>query len=447
MTQFFVEFQDSSSGIRARQAYKSLCADPLLSGIELVIDHPEMVRIFESGIRKSRKRKRAANEDSDSDSRKKAISWPLAGNHSRATDDENVDMHQATANSSEGMVVSSFLQDHAKSSAPSTPETFDCSQTIDASFTLNSILLLTLPGHSQTFSYDLATLDADDSYSSGPLIRLLQVTKSERDKWMIVACHLRRKGREQQAIQVLQSMINGDVHVRFSCKLADGPNTVMTDEGYGSKDLKPAYLMLASCETYLSRKKDSPSAKEHAEQAIKWMQKVYGSGPSEPLGPSISLPEIDTNSSDAHKKIELSAVVPSDMKDVTSERSHDDLVSNHSITTASSRRDDRAEINRLLAREEDLKDRLTTMGNARRALEDERTNSKRIMEELERALKVAKAGENGALEQVRREVGARRKVERDLKAVLENMNMNISGGRAKGCIFGGVLEEVSPRSR
>lgn len=71
-------------------------------------------------------------------------------------------------------------------------------------------LVLDLCG--EAISLDLDALDEDP----GGLIRILEASECERDKWMIVAGAYRRKGEVDQAIAVVQKMIEGASRVPLS---------------------------------------------------------------------------------------------------------------------------------------------------------------------------------------------------------------------------------------
>jgi hypothetical protein len=71
------------------------------------------------------------------------------------------------------------------------------------SFTLDTGLVMTLCG--ELISYNLESLEDDPK----AIINLLKITSSERDKWMVVACHYRRKGKFEAAILVVTSMVEG----------------------------------------------------------------------------------------------------------------------------------------------------------------------------------------------------------------------------------------------
>jgi hypothetical protein len=76
-----------------------------------------------------------------------------------------------------------------------------------SSFTLNTRLVMTLCD--EPISYDLETLEDDPT----AIMDLLKATSSERDKWMVVGCHYRRKGNFKAAILVVRTMVQGNVFI------------------------------------------------------------------------------------------------------------------------------------------------------------------------------------------------------------------------------------------
>lgn len=71
------------------------------------------------------------------------------------------------------------------------------------SFTLKSQLVMSLCD--VLISYDLNELEDDPKV----IIDLLKATDSERDKWIMVGCHYRRKGNTGAALAVITTMIEG----------------------------------------------------------------------------------------------------------------------------------------------------------------------------------------------------------------------------------------------
>ena len=82
------------------------------------------------------------------------------------------------------------------------------------SFTLETRLIMKLCG--EYISYDLDSLENNPAV----IIKLLQASASERDKWMTVACHYRRNDNLGAAIEVVTSMLDGkhnhSIAIRFT---------------------------------------------------------------------------------------------------------------------------------------------------------------------------------------------------------------------------------------
>ncbi|KAI0029658.1 hypothetical protein K488DRAFT_88514 [Vararia minispora EC-137] len=109
--------------------------------------------------------------------------------------------------------------------------------------------------------YDLSTLEDDPA----TIIRLLKMSASDRDNWMIIASSYRRAGKLHAAILVVSKMLD-----------------VMKVNGILEEDLRPAFLMLASCYTELRRRtvafhgKETDESRVQHERARSWLQKVHG---------------------------------------------------------------------------------------------------------------------------------------------------------------------------
>ena len=59
----------------------------------------------------------------------------------------------------------------------------------------------------ELINYDLETLEDDPK----AIIDLLKATASERDKWIMVGCHYRRKGNFKAAMSVVRTMVEGNI--------------------------------------------------------------------------------------------------------------------------------------------------------------------------------------------------------------------------------------------
>ncbi|KAJ3887697.1 hypothetical protein GG344DRAFT_9836, partial [Lentinula edodes] len=84
----------------------------------------------------------------------------------------------------------------------------------------------------ELFSYNLSNLQSDPR----KIIELLQSTGSECGNWMTVGACYRRQGNPHAAIAVIQSVVE-----------------VMARYGVSENEIKPAFLMLAGCESDLSK--------------------------------------------------------------------------------------------------------------------------------------------------------------------------------------------------
>ncbi|KAJ3933998.1 MAG: hypothetical protein NXY57DRAFT_996249 [Lentinula lateritia] len=109
----------------------------------------------------------------------------------------------------------------------------------------------------ELFSYNLSNLQSDPR----EIIELLKSTGSERGNWMTVGACYRRQCNPHAAIAVIQSMVE-----------------VMARYGVSENELKPAFLLLAGCESDLSKltRNEGRIILEHQQKSQRWLQKVYG---------------------------------------------------------------------------------------------------------------------------------------------------------------------------
>ncbi|KAF8893985.1 hypothetical protein BD779DRAFT_1669495 [Infundibulicybe gibba] len=126
------------------------------------------------------------------------------------------------------------------------------------SFSFEHRIQLSVGG--QILTFDLDTLDRDPSV----IISLLKTAASERATWMIVAAHYRRRGYPHPAIRVVDAMM-----------------LELTRRGVSPDEQKPAYILLAGCESDLAKagKLENAHPSEvasHYSKAQMWLQKVYG---------------------------------------------------------------------------------------------------------------------------------------------------------------------------
>ncbi|KIY50137.1 hypothetical protein FISHEDRAFT_7815, partial [Fistulina hepatica ATCC 64428] len=124
-------------------------------------------------------------------------------------------------------------------------------------FTLDTCISVLICG--QPITLDLKTIDVKPE----TIIELLKCAECERGNWMVAGAYYRRAGNATAAITIMQSMIE-----------------FMAERGFKDGDLKPAFLMLAGCETELGKmlraKNAMVESAQHYKNAESWLQKVYG---------------------------------------------------------------------------------------------------------------------------------------------------------------------------
>ncbi|TFY70989.1 hypothetical protein EVG20_g2018 [Dentipellis fragilis] len=269
---------------------------------------------------------------------------------------------------------------------------------------LQSTLVLSLCGES--ISYDLNTLDDNPE----AIINLLTTTGSDRGKWMIVGAFYRRKGKVAAAAAVISAMINGIVLPQTSWRIPgtdQTPPIVMKSHGMADKDMSPAFLMLATCETELGRQARSRGGEEtiestaHLEQARFWLQNVYGSGTS---GQRLEAAVLRSSQGKGGTR---NGPLPGSGAQLAEQRILRDLQQN-----------DASELLALRVDKRRLEDQYSHERVQRRKLEAS-------VQDLKKELMKSRQLESSALEQVRAEVEARRgaeeraKKERDMRLRLE----------------------------
>jgi hypothetical protein len=218
----------------------------------------------------------------------------------------------------------------------------------------------------------------------------------------------------------------------------------MADNGVPEADLKPAYLMLSSCETELARraKKRSNSrlSEEHNSKSKRWLQKVYGaSTPSSSVSPvAISTNALGLDFAEKAPTVSAqprSGSVAGKTKTTPNRPRHGLLAeARRSASADSLLAQPNAPHIQILQREIDLlRDHQSTQSNVlsdirsgKRKLESdlasERSARKKLqmsLEDVERDLKMAKKMEGFALQQVKKEVDSRRKAEARVEAEKE----------------------------
>lgn len=202
----------------------------------------------------------------------------------------------------------------------------------------------------------------------------------------------------------------------------------MGKHGVLDKDLKPAFLMLSNCETELSRRAKGPTgedtaiSRDHSQKSYSWLQRVYGNG----QGKQQTAPtEISSTSSRPQvQNLTPSTATPADDKmDISHESSTPMIISKtlSDIPTQSAhQRTLEREIASLRDRLKGVTSQLAAVRSAKRKLEDDYDSERiygrkveRKLDDVECKLDVSKKMESFALDQVRREVDARRRAEDD----------------------------------
>ncbi|CAL1707897.1 unnamed protein product [Somion occarium] len=261
--------------------------------------------------------------------------------------------------------------------------------------TLSPSIILSYEGGS--FTCDLDALSEDPEGVIG-VLRQTAANALERDKWMIVAGHYRGKGNILAALAVITVMIE-----------------VMTSPvvGIPERELKPAFLMLSSCHTDLAKRAriasgpEDDGRREHLRKAQECLQKVYGKNVPSSDDKPLAAPQ-------ASRGYLINA---------------GNLQSNDPFATV---QDDRTPtksggrtINDLERENQSLRDRHRNLGKslsqanvakrkAENDLDDERhlrRKAERDLAGVQQELSSARRSERFALEQCRREVENRRKAE------------------------------------
>ncbi|KAF8161211.1 hypothetical protein B0H34DRAFT_857690 [Crassisporium funariophilum] len=226
----------------------------------------------------------------------------------------------------------------------------------------------------EVITYDLNGLESDPRV----IIELLKATKSERANWMIVAAFYRRQGQPKNGLSVIQ------------CMIEEMETMGIAEDGY-----RPAFLLAAGCETDLAKLAKSglePDSviSQHYDLARNWLDKVYG--------------KVGINkrkrSGDVDQKATPSSVLGKETG--TLER----------------------EVQSLRDRHNHQEKQLSQLRSMARKLEDSYKYERDLrhkyqgqLEELEQKCHAARKMENYALEQIKREVAARRKAEETEKAL------------------------------
>lgn len=264
----------------------------------------------------------------------------------------------------------------------------------------------------QFITYDLKAEDSDHRV----VIELLKASKSERTAYLTAAAFYRRSGNPQSAKAVLISMLEGDpCNVYLCLALSIHQKLEFAARGVEADQLKPALLYLSGCEFELARlakaeNKDFSIISEHYGAAQTWLQKVFGvrdplrtqAKPKENRAMIKEGPFKDVN------KIQLSRAGDSS-------QGHSKPLLDRDI-----KRMER-EIQSLRDRNANQGKQLVQLHSLKHKLEDDylyerdlRRKYQRQRDSLEEELKSARKMEKHALEQITREVAARRTAQENL---------------------------------
>ena len=265
----------------------------------------------------------------------------------------------------------------------------------------------------QFITYDLKAEDSDPRV----VIELLKASKSERAAYLTVAAFYRRSGNPQSAKAVLTSMLEGDpCNVYLCLALSIHRKLEFAARGVEADQLKPALLYLSGCEFELAtlanaEKKDPSIISEHYGAAQTWLQKVFGV--RDPLRaqpkPKENRAKIKEGLFKDVNKIQLS-------RDGDSSQGHSKPLPDRDIIKRMER-----EVQSLRDRNANQGKQLVQLQSLKRKLEDDylyerdlRRKYQRQHDSLEEELKSARKMEKHALEQVTREVAARRTAQENL---------------------------------
>jgi hypothetical protein len=217
--------------------------------------------------------------------------------------------------------------------------------------------------------------------------------------------------------------------------------TVMIEHGMSEADLKPAFLMLSSCETELSKRARTPSGENtetslgHAQKSYHWLQKVYGANLSKAgsnqtnhsgltLAARLGPIEKPSNARAPSQIYSATSSEPADkiIIDLSDDILETPMTPTHALTAAptspSRLRMLERELQSLRDRETAITTQLHNARSAKRKFEDEFTAERTLrrklehkLDDLEGQLGISKKMEKFALDQMKREVDARRRAE------------------------------------
>ncbi|KAF9526587.1 hypothetical protein CPB83DRAFT_857417 [Crepidotus variabilis] len=235
----------------------------------------------------------------------------------------------------------------------------------------------------EILSLDLAALTPN----SEVIIELLKTAQSEKANYMIAGAYYRRIGLLESAKSIAQAMVN-----EFSSK------------GQPESSLKPVFLFLASCEMDLAKTASTTKSSHsvvtgHTRSAKQWLQKVYGKAdPFREDDKENLSPAFRSNDPTPHREAPKAVPKPSPTGPIHGELK---MLKN--------------EVQSLRVRHRNQVQQLEDLTEAKRKADDEcyfERNTRRKYQDriktLEKERDSARKMETFALEQVKREVAARR---------------------------------------
>lgn len=227
----------------------------------------------------------------------------------------------------------------------------------------------------------------------------------------------------------------------------------MTRSGITEGDLKPAFLMLSSCQHDLGKRARSPTGADtevalvHFQQSQEWLQKVYG----------VDVPPMAPETAIAQPSAVTAFNTGSNVRLCQPPPLHSTPSAKTSLPPSTASINGRVrilerEVQALRDRNSDHQTLLLESKAQKRKLEDElvceksaRRKVETKLDQLETELQLVQRMESFALEQVKREVESRRKVEsreKGLKRRVEDMEREMGNGDI-GQSSSGLFEDLA----
>jgi len=193
-------------------------------------------------------------------------------------------------------------------------------------------------------------------------------------------------------------------------------NSEFTARGLSVTQLKPAYLLLSSCELDLAKLakgelKPQAVISEHYTAAKKWIQKVFGKPESEQLSNVDDNKENTTEKSFPKKPVRFSSSEQRESPDSPPSKTQPSSVERKLQSLRDRNNNQHRQLSQLRSAKRKLEDDLAKERNLRRKYEDK---VKSIEKERDTACKMEKY----ALDQIKREVVLRRTAEQNLLELL-----------------------------